>query len=428
MTGNAMALARRLDEPTIRIAHRRPHHLLTSERIGKTNVDLWVCHGASPDDHTYCTGNASERRRILGGNQVTGNHGWGFARGGAKSSADAASASRALTGDRDGTAVALSRWESIMIELNRILCPIDFSEYSDHALRYAMKMAHWYGAQLHVLHVMPPLPPSTMSPLSEASRRLTARNLAAAVERWREPHTDATTEIIESAEPSARILERADALDVELIVVGSHGRKGVERMLLGSVVEPLLHQSRRPVFVIPAGLNLARLEHPVDFTHVVCAVDFGAPSLAALAYALSIAEESDARLTVLNVIEKPPELTIPLPPPDFDVYQVRAEAEASRLRRLHALVPESAHAFCSVETAVMEGGASRSLLQLAEQRHADLIVMGVHGRRAIDVAVFGSNAKDVIRRAHCPVLIVPGGSRRAALRTASWREPCHVHT
>jgi nucleotide-binding universal stress UspA family protein len=190
-------------------------------------------------------------------------------------------------------------------------------------------------------------------------------------------------------------------------------------MLLGSVVEPLLHQSRRPVFVIPAGLNLARLEHRAAFTHVVCAVDFGAPSLAALAYALSIAEESDARLTVLNVIEKPPELTISSPPPDLDIYQVRAEAEASRLRRLRALVPESAHAFCSVETAVLEGGASRLLLELAEERHADLIVMGVHGRRAIDVAVFGSNTKDVIRRAHCPVLVVPGGGRRATLRTAS---------
>lgn len=306
-----------------------------------------------------------------------------------------------------------------MIELNRILCPIDFSEYSDHALAYAMKMAHWYGAQVHVLHVMPPLPPPMTSSLSEAGRQLIAQNLAAAVERWREPHTDVTTELIESAEPAARILERAEAFDVDLIVTGSHGRKGVEHILLGSVAEPLLHKSRRPVFVIPAGLNQARLQHPVSFTQIICAVDFGAASLAALAHALSIAEESDAHLTLLNVIETPPELTNPPQPPDFDIYQVRAEAEAERLTRLRALVPEHARDFCTVETAVLEGGASRLVLQLAEQRNADLIVVGVHGRHALDLAVFGSNSKDIIRRAHCPVLVVPGGRRRSALRPAS---------
>jgi nucleotide-binding universal stress UspA family protein len=59
-----------------------------------------------------------------------------------------------------------------MIEINRILCPIDFSEYSDHALRYAMKLASWYRARLHVLHVMPPMQPSSTSELAAAGRRL----------------------------------------------------------------------------------------------------------------------------------------------------------------------------------------------------------------------------------------------------------------
>ena len=306
-----------------------------------------------------------------------------------------------------------------MIELSRILCPIDFSESSDDPIRYAMKMAHWYGAQLHVLHVMPPLPPSTTSARGQAGRRLTARNLAASVERWRGPHLDVTTELIESAEPASRILERAEELDAGLIVTSSHWRKGVERMLLGLVAEPFLHKSGRPVFVIPAGLNLARLEHPVAFTHIVCGIDFSAASLAALAYALSIAEESDAHLTLLKVIEIPPELANPPQPPDFDVYQVRAAAEAEALTRLRALVPDHARDFCTVETAVLEDSASRLILQLAEQRAADLIVLGVHGPSALNLAVFVANAADVIRRAHCPVLVAPGGRPRAAMRTAS---------
>lgn len=319
-----------------------------------------------------------------------------------------------------GMAVALRVIETnVMIEINHILCPIDFSEYSDHALRYAMKMAHWYGARLHVLHVMPPLPPVATSALGEAGRQLTEQNLASAVARWREPNVPVTSELIESADPAARILELSETLDTDLIVTGSHGRKGVQRVLLGSTVEPLLHKSRRPVLVIPAGLNQARLQRPVTLTHIICAVDFSAAALAAVAHALSLAEESDAHLTLVNVIEMPPELSNPPAPPDFDIYQVRAAAEAERLTRLRALVPEHAREFCTVETAVLEGGASRQVLRLAEQQNADLIVLGVHGRHALDLAVFGSNSKDVVTRAHCPVLVVPAGRRRGTMRVAS---------
>ena len=197
----------------------------------------------------------------------------------------------------------------------------------------------------------------------------------------------------------------------DLIVTGSHGRKGVQRMFLGSVVEPILHRSHQPVLVIPAGLNQARLEHPVTFGRIICAVDFSAASLTALAYALSIAEEADAKLTLLNVIEMPPELINPPQPPDFNIEGARAETEAERLTQLRALIPVHAREYCTVETAVLEGGASRQLLRLADDQRADLIVLGVHGRNTLDLAVFGSNAKDVITRAHCPVLMVPAGHR-----------------
>jgi nucleotide-binding universal stress UspA family protein len=297
-----------------------------------------------------------------------------------------------------------------MIEINRILCPIDFSAYSDHALRYAMKMAKWYGATLQVLHVMPPMPVS--GGLATAGRELIRQNLKSAVERWQEPGVDAAAELAESPDTSEMIMRRAEALDVDLIVTGSHGRKGVKRMLLGSVVEPLLHRCRQPVLVLPAGLDESCLERPVEFSRIICAVDFSTPSLTALAYALSIAEEANAKLTLVNVIELPPELVNPPQPPDFNIEPARAETEIEHLTKLQALVPEHAREYCTVETAVMEGGASRQLLRIADQLPADLIVLGVHGRNALDLAVFGSNSKDIITRAHCPVLVVPAGRPR----------------
>ena len=190
-----------------------------------------------------------------------------------------------------------------MIEIKRILCPIDFSEYSEHGLEFAVRMAARYGSTVHVLHVMPLLPPSTISALGETSRQLARTNLALAVDRCWRADVPIEQELSESSDAAGRILERAEALDADLIVTGSHGRTGLTRVLLGSVVESLLHRSRRPVLVVPSHLMAARRARPASFSRVLCAVDFSAASLSGLAYALSIAEEADAQLTLINVIE-----------------------------------------------------------------------------------------------------------------------------
>ena len=299
-----------------------------------------------------------------------------------------------------------------MIQMKRILCPIDFSDYSAHALKYAIKLAVWLDASVHVLHVMPPMPPSTVSPLSEAARAMTLKSLSHAVDHAWRPDVIIEQELIESAEPAERILERAETLDVDLIITGSHGRTGLERMLLGSVVEALLHRARVPVLIIPRDIPEARLEQAASFRRIVCGIDFSPASITGLAYALAIAEETDAKLTMLNVIE-------PLADEDYDVAVVRTEAEAAQLTKLHALIPEHARDYCTVETAVMEGSASRQLLRTAAAADADLIVLGVHGRTRLGLAVFGSNSKDVVTRAQCPVLVVAAGPRRSRLRVAS---------
>jgi len=305
-----------------------------------------------------------------------------------------------------------------MIEIKRILCPIDFSEYSARALEFAVRMAAWYGSTLHVLHVMPLLPPSTVSAQGEASRQLARKNLAHSVDRCWRADVPIEQELCESSDAAGRILERAETLDADLIVTGSHGRTGFARVLLGSVVESLLHRSRRPVLVVPSHLAASKRARPVGFSRVLCAVDFSADSLSGLAYAFSIAEEADAQLTLINVIEKPPELEHSPLEPDFDIERYHADAEARQLTKLRALVPDTATSYCTVRAAVLEGSASREVLRLAMVQGADLIVMGVHGRHALDLAIFGSNSKDVVIQAQCPVLVVPAG-RRSSLRAAS---------
>jgi len=290
-----------------------------------------------------------------------------------------------------------------MIDLDRILCPVDFSPFSEHALRYAMRLAHRYDAKLFVYHVMPPMQPSEISELAETSRQLTARNLLTLIEKVRVAGVMIETRIAESPEPAAKIVQTADALDVDLIVTGSHGRSGVARALLGSVVETMLHRCNRPVLVVPSHLDASRFDGNASFSRILCAVDFGDASLSGLAYALSIAEEADAALTLLHVI---------------DVAPIRFYDEAESLTLLRALIPEHARDYCTIETAVVEGGSAQQILRAADRARSDLIVVGVHGRNTLDLALLGSNSKDVIREAHCPVLVVPA-ARRSSLRAAS---------
>ncbi len=149
-------------------------------------------------------------------------------------------------------------------------------------------------------------------------------------------------------------------------------------------------------------------DEPVQFRRILCPVDFSETSNRALAYAMSLAEETAAHLTVVNVIEVPPELREHSFSEGVDVDRIRAAAEADCLSRLRQLIPDEARQRCTVETAVREGVAYREVLKLAAEGDADLIVMGVHGRGAIDLLVFGSNTARVTRAAECPVLIVRG--------------------
>ena len=301
-----------------------------------------------------------------------------------------------------------------MVDLKRILCPVDVSDFSEHALCHAVKIAVWFGSKVTVFHVMPPPVHET----SETARRLALRNLDAMVERARRPGVSINVEIVESIDTAARILDRAMTLDADLLVMGSHGRKGVPRVVLGSVVEAILHKSERPILVVPSHLAPEKLDQPISFGRILCAVDFTDTSIAGLAYALALAEEASAELTLLNVLEVPPELKTPPQPPDFSVDDIRAAAERESVSRLRALIPEGALDYCTISTEVIDGGAARQILRAAAAHDSNLIVLGVHNRQILDLLIFGSDSSAVIRDASCPVLIVPQ-RMKSALRAAS---------
>ena len=183
----------------------------------------------------------------------------------------------------------------------------------------------------------------------------------------------------------------------------SDGRSGFQRLFLGSVTEKVLRTAQPPVLTVGAAADVM-LTHDFAFKRILCAVDFSACSLAALRYAATLAEPSGAKLTALYVMEWPPVAHDPLLGPPTDLTGYRMAAEAIGRQRLHNAMVE--FALKGVEEIVGAGKPHHEILQIAEQRQSDLIVLGIHGRNPVGRMLFGSTAEPVVRRATCPVLSV----------------------
>ena len=308
-----------------------------------------------------------------------------------------------------------------MMSFERILCPVDFSDPSRRALNYAVALSTWYNAPLAVLHaaanvpvfeVTAPFGPLATPPVIlkdrdvEQERAELRRFIGAAA------GSPSVELVVEMADACPEILRQAIDRKVDLIVMGTRGRSGLRHAFLGSVAEKIIRNASCPTLVVPPH---AADVHGIDaavFKRIVFATDFSKSSAAALDLALALAQEADARLTLLHAIEFPQALhDVPLPR-GADVDRLHALAEAEYLRRLRGLVPAQARMYCTVAARVSEGKPARAILHVAAKEQADLIVIGVQGRGAVDLMVFGSNAHAVIREAHCPVLVVPLPRRR----------------
>ncbi len=293
-----------------------------------------------------------------------------------------------------------------------ILCPVDFSDASDHAVRYAIALARAQRADVTALHVSSPplstpvLPPSGSGAMAVEDSRRMATEVAVLFEEATRRGI-AVKAIVQEGQPAREILTQAGSLPADVIVMGTHGAGGFEHLVLGSVAEKVLRKATCPVFTVPPH---AQFNADAPFKSLVCAVDFSEWSLAALEEACTIAEESRGSVTAVHVIEWP---WNDGPVTDADgvpAQQAAALAEYRRYQetmgrsRLETAVGEICRDRCQVCAKISHGKPYAEILCAAERQHADLVVMGVHGRTSLDVFFFGSTTHQVVRRAPCPVL------------------------
>jgi nucleotide-binding universal stress UspA family protein len=316
-----------------------------------------------------------------------------------------------------------------VVSIRRILCPTDLSTFSERALHHALALARAHGASLTVLHVEHVLLASARDAIHLEELPPTGH---AAFRRFLDARRGGTGEmqmITATGDPVREILARARDEAPDLIVMGTHGRSGLARTLLGSVTEAVVRQSPCPVMTIPPAIDTSSDLDVPSFDPILCASAFSPSCRLALDTAISIAQDSDARVIVAHAVHdltrsgggasgfSAAEFSAPFNAVAGRVPTTRRGVLA-RLRR--GLPPDTVFR-CQPELAALEGRPAEALLELAAAERVRLIVLGVQTRNAIDRLLFGSTTREVLRSATCPVLSV-----RADDTAAPWDWPPHA--
>ena len=299
-----------------------------------------------------------------------------------------------------------------MTPVRHILCPIDFSEFSSASLHHAARLACWHGAQLHGLHVVQSLPtmwhlPPRLEPLAGIPMVRLHDEIDRVLAAARECGVATMSHVAEGG-AAAHILDHAKRHHIDLIVMGTHGRSGLRRLVLGSVAEAVVRKAPCPVMTVRP--SEAPVSDGAPFRRVLCPVDFSPTSNAAVAHALALAPSMEAYVTILHVVEAYyPGLLLQQSHWSDEAY-AQALGDHARQRLQDVAIPPDVQARGLARTVLATGDVSQEILREAYDINADLIVIGVHRRSAVEASLFGSHANDIIRHAGCPVMTFTPGA------------------
>ena len=284
------------------------------------------------------------------------------------------------------------------ITIKRILLATDFSPETQNALQCAVSLARRYGSTIFLTHVLATegsvgAAVEGWPTFSDVTRRNAERSMAklANTEDLRLlPHEV----ILQSGDTWDVISEVLSDKNVDLIVIGTQGHGGIKKLFLGSTAEKGIRHATCPVLTVGPHV---RLVSPNRFGHIFFASDFSSGSTRALTYALLLAEQDRAELTLLHVIESEPASESEL-----------LEWKQQDRERLSQIIPPDVDLAYKPGIEVGIGIPEVEIVRLADTRKADLIVMGCHLGGAMSTHLPWTTLHHVLQRAHCPVLTVRG--------------------
>ncbi len=289
------------------------------------------------------------------------------------------------------------------VVFKNILFATDFSEVSQHALLHALAMAKRYESKLTVVNVAPPETqaplPMEPVPLEMDWQKQRAAECMSRLEGFEPLRLYPHETVLKQGNPWLEISGIIDDAGIDLVVMGTHGRGVIGTLVLGSVVEQVLRHASCPVLTVGPEVAPSLVDHD-KLSHILFATDFSEGSMHALRYALSLAEENDAELTLLHVlVEFQPALLV-----------YAREFLADYRKRLWDLVPTDATMWCKPHVAIETGAAAEAIVPAAHERMVDLIVMGVHSGGTVATHVPWTVVHSVVRHTRCPVLTMRGSA------------------
>ncbi len=295
---------------------------------------------------------------------------------------------------------------STAISIKNILFLTDFSEPSEAALPFATSIARGYGARVYALHVFSPDPNICAAPPKVAIAAIeTGEQAAKARIESQLAGLEHETIVDWSIDLWDAVQKTIKDKDIDIIVMGTHGRTGADKFFIGSVAEEIFRRS--PVPVLTIGPHVRSSVHTGGrFHRVLFPTDFTGASLVAAPYAISLAQENDARLVLLHVMRTPERVENGR----NDKEQGRFELSvAEAIHQLYETVPKDADLHFPPESLVEYGDPADRILALAKDRSSDLIVLGVRdaaGRIGPATHLARATAHKVVAHAPCPVLTV----------------------
>lgn len=298
-----------------------------------------------------------------------------------------------------------------MLALDDLLLARDFSSISDRALRHALDLAARTGAALHLLHV---------EVLHEGDdRQSPAAGLETAREDLKNAPRAASADAVEAVpvheaterdvSPGPAILNYAATNDIDLITLGTHGRRGAKRILLGSVAEEVVRRANVPVLTVRGGED-ATIPQVGGVDRMLVPIDFSDPSREALRHARALASLYGAAIDLLYVVEEA------LHPAFYvggvsSIYDVEPDIEEKARAHLQTFADKTPGADVNINAHAVPGRAAASILSFVEEHDIDLVTTSTHGRTGMDRFLLGSVAEKLVRHLRCPVLTVKAFGR-----------------
>ena len=286
---------------------------------------------------------------------------------------------------------ALSR-----IAIKTILLATDFSAEARSALQCAISLAKRHQSRLALVHVLPieGAVEGESGPLMTDAIRHSAEKSMAKLEKTSNLKSLPHEAIIQSGDSWHVISQVLLDKHVDLVVMGTHGRGGIKKLILGSTAEKIIRHAPCPVLTVGLHVPSGSCKH---FGHIFYASDFSSGSHKALPYAVSLAEEDRAHLTLLHVIERDP----------ISQSEVREWKQESR-EKLTQMISSDLDLPYKPEIEVEFGIPEVEIVRQAQARKADLIVMGAHKGGIVSRHLPWTTLHHVLQYAHCPVLTVRG--------------------